>query len=115
VRVNGWIAITPALVIRMSSGRSHAATNAPMLARLVRSSDATSTLPLSMLERISAVTASPRAVLRTARVTAAPAPASALAVSTPMPDAPPVMIARLPARSIPSTTSAAVESKLTAS
>ena len=39
----------------------------------------------------------------------APAPANARAVSTPMPEAPPVTMACLPVRSIPSTTSAAVE------
>ena len=38
-------------------------------------------------------------------------PASARAVSTPIPEPPPVTIARLPPRSIPATTSAAVESK----
>jgi hypothetical protein len=37
--------------------------------------------------------------------------ASARAVSTPMPDEAPVMIARLPDRSTPSATSAAVASK----
>jgi len=43
-------------------------------------------------------------------VTAAPARANARAVSTPIPDPAPVTIARLPVRSTPATTSAAVES-----
>ena len=57
---------------------------------------------------MSAAVRSPAAVSRTASVTSAPAPASARAVSMPMPEAPPVTIARLPVRSTPSTTSAAV-------
>src|SRR3954452_4763142 len=111
VSVSSWIAITPALLTRMSSGPSHAATKAPMLASSVSSRAATVTSSLPVLERISAATLSPSPVLRTARVTEAPAPASARAVSTPIPEAAPVTIARLPVRSIPSTTSAAVESK----
>ena len=59
---------------------------------------------------MSAAVRSPASVSRTASVTSAPAPASARAVSTPIPDAPPVTIARFPERSIPATTSAAVES-----
>src|SRR5215469_10089155 len=50
----------------------------------------------------------PAALLRTASVTLAPAVASARAVSTPIPLAPPVTIARLPPRSTPATTSMAV-------
>src|SRR5262249_15758651 len=61
--------------------------------------------------RISAATRSPASVLRTASVTAAPAPASARAVSTPIPEDAPVMTARLPDRSTPATTSAAVDEK----
>ena len=60
---------------------------------------------------MSAAVRSPASVLRTASVTSAPAPASALAVSTPIPEVAPVTTARLPDRSIPLTTSAAVESK----
>src|SRR6185436_18716577 len=48
---------------------------------------------LPVLSRISAATWLPVAVSRTASVTAAPAPASARAVSTPMPDAAPVTTA----------------------
>ena len=59
---------------------------------------------------MSSAVRSPAAMLRTARVTSAPAPASARAVSTPMPDAPPVTMARRPVRSMPSMTSAAVDS-----
>src|SRR5882757_8789241 len=46
---------------------------------------------------------------RTASVTAAPTALSAFAVSRPMPEAPPVTVARFPLRSTPSITSAAVE------
>src|SRR2546430_720835 len=53
--------------------------------------------------------ASPLATSRTASVTLAPATASARAVSTPIPEAAPVTIAFLPRRSIPATTSIAVE------
>ena len=60
---------------------------------------------------MSAATRSPAAVSRTASVTSAPAPLSARAVSIPIPEAPPVTIARLPVRSMPATTSAAVDSK----
>ena len=59
---------------------------------------------------MSAATRSPASVSRTAIVTSAPASASARAVSMPIPDAPPVTIMRLPVRSMPSTTSAAVDS-----
>ena len=59
---------------------------------------------------MSAAVRSPASMLRTARVTSAPAAASARAVSTPMPDAPPVTTARRPVRSTPAMTSAAVES-----
>jgi hypothetical protein len=53
----------------------------------------------------------PAARSRTASVTSAPALASARAVSTPMPDEAPVTMARVPARSMPSMTCAAVDSK----
>src|SRR5258707_10862543 len=46
---------------------------------------------------------------RTASVTAAPTALSAFAVSRPMPEAPPVTVARFPLRSTPSITSAPVE------
>jgi hypothetical protein len=49
-------------------------------------------------------------VSRTASVTSAPALASARAVSTPIPDEPPVTIVRFPERSIPAITSVAVDS-----
>src|SRR5258708_4230039 len=65
---------------------------------------------LPVVAVISAAVRSPASVLRRAIVTSAPAPASARAVSIPMPDEPPVTIARLPDRSMPSITSAAVES-----
>jgi hypothetical protein len=69
------------------------------------------TASLPVVAAMSAATRSPAPASRTARVTSAPAPTSARAVSTPMPDEAPVTIARLPARSMPPMTSAAVESK----
>ena len=108
--VSSWIAITPALSTRISSGPSQAATKASMLAASISSRGATDTSSFPVLERMSAATRSPSSVLLTARVTAAPAPARARAVSMPIPDAPPVTMARFPPRSIPSTTSAAVVS-----
>ena len=48
-----------------------------------------------------AAVCSPASRLRTASVTVAPAPASARAVSTPMPDAAPVTMTRRPLRSMP--------------
>jgi predicted pyridoxine 5'-phosphate oxidase superfamily flavin-nucleotide-binding protein len=47
---------------------------------------------------------------RTASVTSAPAEAKARAVSVPIPEDPPVTMARFPLRSIPAMTSAAVVS-----
>ena len=69
-----------------------------------RSSSATMAAPA-----MSAASRRPAAVSRTANVTSAPAVPSARAVSLPMPDEAPVTIARLPLRSIPAMTSAAVE------
>jgi hypothetical protein len=59
---------------------------------------------------MSAAVRLPASVLRTASVTSAPASARARAVSIPIPDEEPVTIARLPLRSIPASTSAAVDS-----
>src|SRR5690242_344289 len=95
----------------MSSGPLHAAVNAFTLARSDSSRAATSTASLPVLWRMSAATRSPVSVFRTANVTAAPAAASARAVSTPIPDDAPVTTARLPLRSTPAMTSAAVEEK----
>ena len=104
-------AMTPALLTRMCSGPCQAAANAVTEARSARSNAATRTPPLPVVEEISAATRSPAAVSRTARVTSAPAPARARAVSTPMPDAPPVTTVRRPVRSMPATTSSAVDSR----
>jgi hypothetical protein len=71
-----------------------------------------STASLSVETRMSSATACAEAGRRTASVTAAPAALSALAVSRPMPEAPPVTMARFPLRSTPSITSAAVELNL---
>jgi len=60
------------------------------------------------LAGMSSATVSPASVLRTARVTCAPAAVSARAVSAPRPDEAPVTIARTPLRSTPWSTSAAV-------
>jgi hypothetical protein len=65
---------------------------------------------LPVLAAMSAAVRCPASVSRTASVTSAPALASARAVSTPIPDEPPVTIARAPQRSIPAITSAAVDS-----
>ena len=102
----------PALLMSMCSGPSQAAANAATEAWSARSRRATSTclLPVVPVPVISAAARSPASTLRTASVTSAPAPASARAVSMPMPDAPPVTMARRPVRSMPSTTSAAVDS-----
>jgi len=64
---------------------------------------------LPVLVAMSAAVRCPASASRTASVTSAPALASARAVSTPMPDEPPVTIARLPESSMPSITSAAAE------
>ena len=96
----------------MCSGPSHPATNDATDAWSARSSGATRTCWLPVVAVISAAVRSPAARLRTARVTSAPAPASARAVSMPIPEAPPVTITRWPFRSIPATTSAAVDSAL---
>src|ERR1700754_3343660 len=93
----------------MSRGPLHAAVKAPTLDRSDRSSAPTVTAPLPVPSRISAATRSPASGLRTASVTAAPASASARAVSTPIPDDAPVTMARLPDRSTPAMTSAAVD------
>jgi len=60
---------------------------------------------------MSSATLLPASAFRTASVTSAPAAASARAVSTPIPDEPPVTIARLPVKSTPLTTSVAVDSE----
>ena len=109
VRISGQ-AMTPALLMRMCSGPFQAAANVATEAWSARSSRATSTCLLPVPRVMSAAIRSPASTLRTASVTEAPAPASARAVSTPMPDAPPVTMARRPVRSMPSTTSAAVDS-----
>src|SRR3954453_2069274 len=103
------MAITPALLTRMSSGALHAAVKARTLDRSLSSSAPTVTALFPVLWRMSAATRSAASVLRTASVTAAPAPASARAVSTPIPDDAPVTMARLPDRSTPAMTSAAVD------
>ena len=100
----------PALLTRMCSGPSQAAANAATEAWSARSSRAASTCLLPVVAVISAAVRSPASTLRTASVTSAPAPASARAVSMPIPDAPPVTMTRRPVRSMPSTTSAAVDS-----
>ena len=109
VRIRGE-AMIPALLMSMSSGPSQAAANAATEAWSARSSRATRTCLLPVVPVMSSAVRSPASTLRTARVTSAPAPASARAVSMPIPDAPPVTMARRPVRSMPSTTSAAVDS-----
>jgi hypothetical protein len=102
--------ITPALLMSRLSGPVQFAAKAATDAWPERSSRPTRTA-LPVVAMMPAAVWWPAVVLRTARVTSAPALASARAVSAPMPDEPPVAIARLPDRSMPSITSAAVESK----
>ncbi len=109
VRISGD-AIRPALLTRMCSGPSQEATNDATDAWSARSSGATRTCLLPVVAVMSSAVRSPASRLRTASVTSAPAPARARAVSMPIPDAPPVTTTRRPARSMPSTTSSAVDS-----
>ncbi len=111
VRSSG-LAITPALLTRMCSGPSHAAVKAATEDWSARSSMATWICLLPVLATSSSAVACPASGLRTARVTSAPAPARARAVSTPMPEAAPVTTARRPVRSTPAITSAAVDCAL---
>lgn len=76
--------------------------------RSARSSCATRGLVVPVDVSIVSATAPPASVLRTARVTSAPAALSARAVSMPMPEEAPVTIARMPLRSTPWSTSSAV-------
>jgi hypothetical protein len=101
----------PALFTRMCSGPVHRSTNCATDRWSDNSSGCTKIASLPVLRTSSAATWSPAAVRRTARVTSAPVEARARAVSTPIPDEPPVTIARRPERSMPSITSSAVEEK----
>src|ERR1700681_4386137 len=112
VRWRSCKAIIPALLIRICRGPVQSAQNLLTEARSETSRDLTSTASLPVETRMSSATARAAAGRRTARVTAAPAALSAFAVSRPMPEAPPVTMARFPLRSTPSITSAAVELKL---
>jgi hypothetical protein len=76
VRSSG-VAITPALLARMSSEPSHALTNVATESRSARSNGAAKTCLLAVPAVISRAVLSPASRLRTARVRAAPAPASA--------------------------------------
>src|SRR5207248_1827181 len=98
----------PALLTSTCSGPRQPATNAATESRSDRSSRATRTCVLPVLAVMSAAARWPALTSRTARVTSALAAASARAVSTPMPDEPPVTMMRRPVRSIPAMTSAAV-------
>ena len=91
-----------------TSHLGQAVVKAAIEARSARSSRATRTWELPVPAVISAATFLPASVLRTARVTSAPPLASVRAVSTPMPEAPPVTMMRLPLRSSPAATSSAV-------
>src|SRR3954451_20195190 len=110
VRCCGVI-MTPALLTRMSSGPRQVDAKAATDAGSVTSRAATATSSRPVVAAMSLAVLAPASVLRTARVTWAPAPASARAVSMPIPDDAPVTMARLPVRSMPATTSAAVEEK----
>src|SRR5580704_11797399 len=92
-----------------SSGPVQVAVKAITDAGSARSSRPTWTAVLPVVAVMSAAVRWPASASRTASVTSAPTLASARAVSIPMPDAPPVTIARRPVRSIPAMTSAAVD------
>ena len=93
VRDSGGIMI-PALLTRMSMGPSQPSANSRTEARLARSRRRTSVVP-----DISDAAASPLSVLRTARTTRAPWPASAPAAARPMPLLAPVTMTVLPVMS----------------
>jgi hypothetical protein len=78
------------------SSASHSATNELIDARSARSSGATRTCRLPVAAAISEAMRCLVSALRAARVTSAPVVASARAVSTPMPEALPVTMIRLP-------------------
>src|SRR5262245_34656561 len=111
VRASGH-AMMPALLTRMWSGAPVARKRSAKrrtLSTSARSRSSTRTAGFRVEAWTSRATASPLARSRTARITRAPAAASARAVSTPMPDAAPVTMAFFPSRSIPATTSIAVD------
>jgi len=108
VRISG-VAMMPALLTRMCSGSSQLAVNAATAPWSASSSGATRTRVLPVPAAMSSAVCRPASRLRTARVTSAPALASARAVSTPIPEEAPVTIARRPDRPTPAMTSAAVD------
>ncbi len=99
---------TPALLTSRCSGPSQLCAKPSTEPGSARSSAATCSrwLPVEVVRSWAA--AVPASVLRTARVTSAPAQASARAVSRPMPDDAPVTMARTPLRSTSRTTSSDV-------
>ena len=101
--------MTPALLTSRCSGPFQASTNVATDAWSDRSILAIRTFGLPVVAMMSAATGTAVSVLCTASVISAPQRASARAVSIPMPDAPPVTIARLPERTMPLATSAAVD------
>lgn len=110
VRSSAGSAITPALLTRMCRGPVQALAKAVIDALSARSRRPTRTLSFPVALRISVAVRSPASVLRTARVTEAPALTRARAVSAPRPEPAPVTTACLPLRSMPSMTSVAVDS-----
>jgi hypothetical protein len=94
----------------MCGGPSQAATNDATDPLSARSSGEAKICWLPVAAMMSSAARPPALRLRTAKATSAPAPASARAVSMPMPELAPVTMARRSLRSIPSTTSPAVDS-----
>ena len=99
-------AMTPALLIKMCRERCEArkrAANASIDAGSARSSRSTSTRSMPASAAVA------RARWRTPTSTEAPASLNARVVSSPMPECPPVMITLRPVKSMPLSTSAAVD------
>ncbi len=109
VRVNSGKAMIPALFTRICTDPSHPSTNSVTDIRSARSSCRTVTALLPVDSVIPAATRSTASGRRNASTTAAPTEASALAVSTPIPEAAPVTTARLPDRSTSASTSSAAD------
>src|SRR6478672_4950307 len=101
----------PALLSRTCSGPCHSPMNVLTEPWSDRSSRLTDTFELPVCTLISAATFLPDSIERTASVTSAPALAKLRAVSMPIPEDAPVTTTRLPTRSVPPTTSSAVELK----
>src|ERR1700733_803556 len=99
----------PCVVNQNVKGTLHEPTNSLTEARSAKSRWATATFGLLVVSLIFSATILPASTFLTAKVTSAPVRANVLAVSIPIPDDPPVTMTRVSERSIPFTTSSAVE------